>query len=85
MKQLAIAATATLAIVTVAGLTGTTAARAQIGKAVQTVEHPATALRLDPSVAAQICATRPGALDVIVDANGRPVYAPNAVYAQTCR
>ena len=87
MKQLAIAATATLAIVTIAGLTGTGAARAQIAKAVQVVEHPAglrSAFTIDPSVMAQICATRPGALDVIVDVNGHPVYAPNADRARNC-
>lgn len=84
MKSIAIAATASLAILTIAGLTGTSAARAQIAKAVQTVEHPAglrTALTIDPSALTRLCVTRPGALDVIIAADGHPVYAP----AQNCR
>jgi hypothetical protein len=88
MKNIAIAATATLAIVTIAGLTGTIAARAQIAKAVHVVEHPTSireAINALPTQSLRLCAFRAGALDMPLDANGRPVYAPQAIAAQSCQ
>ena len=89
MKHIAIAATATVAILTIAGLTGTSAARAQIAQAVRAAEHPAAAfhdaLARIPSQSLRICIEQAVAQDILTDANGRPIYAPQAIRAQSCR
>ncbi len=84
MKHIVIAATAALAILTIAGLTGTTAARAQITKAVHTIEHPAELRDLMPAFPDRLCTLRAGAQDMLVTGDGRPVDDPRAILAQNC-